>query len=175
MVCVTVSCKPRSSEARASTDSPPQQTLAPVGEPSHANETSLRKLLDSKPLSLKAVDVNAFRSDVLEVAARNGKSPMSIVAPMIMEDEHDDRRLVLVLDAFSETDMHMDLAKHLPAGTPRRLVVGILVRRFEEAKDLKGLELLHDILPSGRDRQEVAAALATIKSSKADRSTGRWK
>jgi hypothetical protein len=140
---------------------------------SGVTETSLRKTLNAKPLNLGSLNTDAFRLDVLAVAAKTGKSPMSIVAPLVMEDEDDVRRLTMVLNAFDETEMHMDLAKHLPAGTPRKLVVGILVRRFEEAKDLGGLEQLHGILPPGRDRQEVAAALATMKSSKADRPPAR--
>lgn len=163
MVCGAVSCKPRESVIRHSTDKPPRDELAAVDESSQATEVTLRKRLATKPVSLRAVDVDAFRAELLEVAKAKGKSPMSVVAPLMMEDEHDVRRLTLVLDAFNETEMQMDLVTRLPAiGTSRRIVVQLLIQKFESAKDTQGLGQLYSSLSPGADRSDVGAVRAEM-------------
>ena len=163
MLGIVISCKSRSTKDHAFADSPALETSIPQEKHTGATEESLQRELNKKPWLRRPVDTDSFRSDVLEVAAMKDEPPMKIVASLIMCDQHEIRRLVFLLDAFKETEMQMDLVQRLPAiGTPRGIVVQLLVRRFESAKDIKGLVQLYDSLSPGADRSGVGAVRAQM-------------
>lgn len=163
LFCIALSCKSRRPEDHASADFSAPQSPSPPEKHSGASEESLQRELNARPWERRPVDIDSFRADVLEVASTMNEPPMKIVASLIMCDQHEIKRLVFLLEAFKETEMQMDLVPRLPAiGTPRRLIVQGLVRRFESAKDIKGLVQLYDSLSPGADRSGVGAARAQM-------------
>lgn len=163
IVGMVISCKSRSIKDHANADSSDTEASSSQVNQSNATDESLEKKLHDKSWRRKPAAVKDIRSDVLEVASTKGEPPMKIVASLIMSDQHDVERLVFLLEAFKETEMQMDLVTRLPAiGTPRRIVVQCLVRRFESAKDTKGLLRLYESLSPGADRNDVGTARARM-------------
>ena len=154
-----ISCKSRSTKDFTFSDTSPPEVSSSLDKQPSVTYESLKLKLDDSPLKRSPVEIEAIRSDVLEVAATKAERPMKIVASLVMSDQHDVERLIFLLEAFNETEMQMDLVTRLPAiGTPRRIVVQFLIRRFESTNDAMGLVQLYNSLSPGADRSDVGAA-----------------
>jgi hypothetical protein len=142
---------------------PKEPEVSSVGGSSATLEASLRKTLDSRGLGSN--QVQTFRYELIELAKVQGVDPMSIAAPMILDDQSLDgqvKRMLWVLTAFQDPVMQAGLAKQLPAGKIRTLVVSSSIGQFEKQQDTAGMKSAYDSLPVGSDRTTFSGSLSKL-------------